>query len=141
MSDLTDKVRRYLETMSDIGQAERFMDEIYSQDVVFQDPIQRLEGLAAFKGMHRKLMKGLKDLRVEVEGVTASDEALTVHWVMSFRVRLSSRRARVPMVSWMELDPDGRCTFHVDYWDFLGVMDQMIPGFRPVGNLIRKIAS
>lgn len=139
MNSISSRVRELFLNITDLPRAETLMDEIYVPDVVFEDPIQRIEGLAAFKKMNEGFATRLKELRFEVHGMVEGSDSLSVQWTMHFKLPLLSSPHTLPGVSWLDLGPEGKCLCHTDYWDFMRMSDEIAPVLRPMHDLIRKM--
>lgn len=132
------KIRAMFDNISNPEKAEALIDELYSETCVFQDPIQRTEGREALKSMMRRTGQKMGNVRTKFLGTTESPEAIALHWEMTFKPPLSPAPLTLPGVSWMELGKDGRCTRHIDYWDFMRLSDQALPPLKLFHDFLRK---
>jgi hypothetical protein len=103
---------------------------LYAADVVFEDPLQRLQGLEAFLAMNRKLLKMARVLRFELRGEGGDDREFFLAWHLVFKPTLGPT-ARVDGVS--HITSDGvKITSHVDYWDMASLLASLVPGGRRI---------
>lgn len=77
---------------------ERVLRGLNADDVVFQDPIQRAEGVAAFRGALANMEKSLKDLEVRLPSDAASECELVIRWEMDFRMPFPPFKETLPGV-------------------------------------------
>ena len=127
--------------LSDHNLRERVLRELYSESVVFQDPIQRVEGLSAFRDALASMEKSLKGLEVRLVSDAVGENQLVIRWEMDFRVPLVPFTATLPGVSWMEFDAAGKCYRHTDYCDMLGMFAQLLPFVKPIQKILQRAAA
>jgi ketosteroid isomerase-like protein len=117
----------------DRGNTERafaLMDDLYAEDLHFQDPIQTTDGKAAFMAMNRRFFGQGQSMRVQVHSVVAEGDEVFVAYTLHYKARFgpalvleaaSHCRAR-----------DGKVVHHRDYWDLLGSVMGSLPAIGPV---------
>ena len=101
----------------------------YRPDMVFQDPIQRLEGIGDFMAMCRRLAGRCRQLNMDIIHIAQHADIIMMDWkmTMSFRVFPSTP---VHGCSRLRLHADGRIIEQRDYYDLWGDIYNGIPGFR-----------
>ena len=101
----------------------------YHPDIVFQDSIQRLEGIEDFKEMCNRLTKRCKELRMDIANVVVQSNVIMMDWKMTMSFRKSPS---TPMYGCtrLTLHEDGRIIEQRDYYDLWGDIFDGIPGFR-----------
>jgi hypothetical protein len=57
--------------------------EYYHKDIVFQDTIQRIEGIDAFIAMCNRLTKRTTQLKMEILAITQHENVIMFDWVMT----------------------------------------------------------
>lgn len=129
-------VEELFASITDLPRAEALMNQIYDPNMYFQDPIQRVDGLETLKQMNRDMMEKNSDVAFKLVGITGDKKALAAEWVMHFKV--AGRPISLPGVSWLSLNDAGRCYRHVDYWDWMGLSDQVLPPLKIMHDLMRK---
>lgn len=141
MDPRSELIGKLFANLSDHNLRERVLGELYDDDIVFQDPIQRVEGLAAFRKALASMEKSLKDLEVRLISDAAGENRLAVRWEMDFRVPFVPFKATLPGVSWMEFREGGKCCRHTDYWDMLGMFSQLLPFTKPIQKILQRAAA
>lgn len=103
----------------------------YDEGIVFQDGIQRLEGIQEFRAMCRRLTRRCDELSMEILSVVHDEQDIFLQWkmVMVFRKFPSSP---VFGCTKLTLGDDGRIVEQRDYFDLWGDIFNGIPGWRRV---------
>ena len=101
----------------------------YHEDIIFSDPIQRHEGIEAFKGMCEKLAGRSKQLHFDIEELLVGETNFFMQWTMTLEFR---RAPMTPMhgLSKFTLAEDGRIIGQRDYYDMWGDVFAGVPGMR-----------
>jgi hypothetical protein len=101
----------------------------YHEDIVFQDSIQRIEGIEPFKAMCNRLTDRCEKLNMDILAVVLDENAAFLQWkmVMTFR-----RFPSAPMYGCSKLTfgDDHRIIQQRDYFDLWGDIFDNIPGFN-----------
>jgi len=134
------KVGDMFANLGDHARSDAILDELYDPGCVFQDPLQRAEGLDAIRAMNRRLEKKMGAVTVKLLGDAVSEKTLTIRWVMTFRAPFMRKPGNLEGVSWMEFNDAGKCIRHTDYWDMGGMIDEVVPIAKPLHDLVRKFA-
>lgn len=140
MDPRSEKIGALFANLNDHAAVEEILSEIYHPQVVFQDPIQRVEGVGALCTALRSMEKKLKGMTVRLKGDAVSERTLAIYWEMDFSTPFTPRRATLPGISWLEFDSDGKCIRHTDFWDMLGMSADLMPLFRPLRFFLRQMA-
>jgi limonene-1,2-epoxide hydrolase len=101
----------------------------YHENIVFQDSIQRVEGIEAFTALCRRLTKRCKQLRMDITAITAVGSEIYMEWTMTMMFRRWPS-APVHGCSRLTLGEDGSIIRQRDYYDLWGDIFDGIPGFR-----------
>src|SRR4051812_31852809 len=80
------------------------IDELYAPDMVFEDPLQRVEGRAAFRRVNELILERCALVRIEDLVAVGDDARLMLTWNMIFRPRIGPEM-RIPGAS--ELRSEG----------------------------------
>lgn len=109
---------------------------VYADDVVFVDPVHRIEGLPALTGYFRQMYEGVAEIGFQFEDVLAEDGRAFLSWTMRMRhARFRPRETLVlPGVSHIRFDQ--RVRFHRDYFDLGAMIYERIP---VLGSAVRAI--
>lgn len=138
MSAASEKMLELLEYLDDSEKVQSAVNELYAENAVFKDPIQKVQGRKAIKKMWRSLGTVFKDVRVEILDQVEQDDKVVVHWIMVFDYKVWPAVVTVPGVSWLETDDEGLFKTHTDYWDLWDFMKQSIPGVSSVKKLMGR---
>ena len=117
MSTVSATLMKMIEVFDQLDQVSQLVDDFYADAAVFQDPLQRVEGRAAIKGMFRSFAKVFKAVDTEVFDVIEDGSRCVIHWEMTFSYKRWPAAATVKGVTWLTLDAQGKCTSQTDYWD------------------------
>ncbi len=106
----------------------------YHKDIVFQDTIQRIEGLDDFIAMCNRLTKRTKQLQMEILAMAQNDNVIMFDWVMTLMFK---KYPNTPMYgsTKLVLSDDGLIIEQRDYYDLWGDIFNNIPRF---GKMYRR---
>ena len=101
----------------------------YHDEIVFQDSIQRVEGITAFKALCNRLTGRCEQLNMDILDVVGDDRVIFFQWKMQTIFR---RFPSSPVYgsSKLTLGEDGRIVEQRDYYDLWGDIFDGIPGVR-----------
>lgn len=103
----------------------------YHEDIVFQDSIQRIEGIEDFKKMCDRLTARCEQLTMEIAAVVMEGNEIFMQWTM---VMIFNKYPSTPMYGCTKLTlaEDGRIIHQRDYFDLWGDIFNGIPKFKPL---------
>jgi limonene-1,2-epoxide hydrolase len=111
----------------------------YHKDIVFQDTIQRIEGIEDFIAMCNRLTQRTKQLKMEILAIAQNDNVIMFDWVMTMMFK---KYPNTPMygATKLVLNEDGLIKEQRDYYDLWGDIFNNIPRFGKMYRrfLIRK---
>ncbi len=110
----------------------------YHPDIVFQDSIQRIEGLPAFTAMCNRLADRCKSLRMDILSIAENDRMVLMDWKMTMSFK---KYPDTPVFGATKLTfhDDGRIIEQRDYFDLWGDIFNGIPRFRTLyRNFLHK---
>lgn len=101
----------------------------YHPDLVFQDSIQRIDGIDAFKEMCKRLTDRSKKLRMDIVSLVMQDNIILMDWVMTLSFK---KYPDTPMygATKLTIHEDGRIIAQRDYYDLWGDIFNGIPRFN-----------
>lgn len=105
------------------------MRQWFADDLVFEDPLQRTDGLTAYYDMNLKLLEKNHDLNIRMEE-SAQNGA---HIMFTFSLdmapvpRFPDRRIYNTGMTYVRLNDVGKIEYHRDYWDFNTMMLSAFP--------------
>ena len=106
------------------------IDELYAPDMVFEDPLQRVEGRAAFRRVNELILERCSYVRIEDLIAVGDETRVMTTWTMIFRARIGPE-LRIPGSSELRIQ-GGRFVYHRDYWDILGAVMSGLPLVEPI---------
>lgn len=110
--------------------------EIYTTDAYFKDPFNEVHGVDAIRQIFSHMFVALDEPRFTVTTRIAQGEQCFLVWEFRFRFR-NFRRDQTQLIrggSHLRFAPDGRVSFHRDYWDAAEELYEKLPA---VGLLMR----
>ncbi len=111
----------------------------YHEDIVFQDSVQRIDGIDDFRAMCARLTKRCKELNMDITVVVKKENVIVMEWIMTMMFRRSPSTPIYGM-SKLTLHEDGRIISQRDYYDLWGDIYNGIPGFRRLyRSFMRKL--
>jgi len=110
----------------------------YRPDLIFQDSIQRIEGIDAFIALCRRLTDRCKELRMDIQAIARQGNTIFMQWTMTM---MFERFPSTPVFgsTVLTLHEDGRIAAQRDYYDLWGDIFNGIPWFKkPYRDFMRK---
>lgn len=101
----------------------------YHFDIIFQDSIQKLEGIEDFTAMCNRLTKRCKQLQMDIFNIAQNSNIIIMDWKMTMIFR-KSPSTPIYGCTRLTLHEDGRIIEQRDYYDLWGDIINGIPGFR-----------
>jgi len=115
--------------------------QYFADDLVFEDPLQRIEGLEAYWAMNERLLKANTDLKIQMEESAQNGRHIMFTYSLSMSPsKKMSKMLHVTGMTYVRLNDEGKIEYHRDYWDFLGAMLSMFPrALRVYKRLVAKL--
>ncbi len=111
----------------------------YHKDIIFQDTIQRIEGIEEFTAMCNRLSKRTTKLEMEILAIAQNGNVILFDWVITLMFK---KYPSTPMygATKLVLSDDGLIKEQRDYYDLWGDIFNNIPRFGKMYRrfLIRK---
>ena len=101
----------------------------YHEEIVFEDSIQRIEGIEEFKEMCQRLTKRCEQLNMEIISVAVNATEIFFQWKMTM---MFNRYPPTPVhgCSKLTIGADNRIIHQRDYFDMWGDIFNGIPYFN-----------
>ncbi|MBC6428243.1 MAG: nuclear transport factor 2 family protein [Cellvibrionales bacterium] len=117
------------------------IEQLYSQDIVFRDPLHQLRGTAELHAYLHRLCSGLRSGRFECLDQTSSAGNAFIKWNMHFcHPRLGSKTISVRGISHLHFAE--RIHYHEDIYDLGAMLYEQIPLLRaPTRWLKRRLTT
>ena len=110
----------------------------YNDQIVFEDSIQRIEGIDDFKEMCKRLTKRCEQLNMEILSIVKDANIIFFQWKMTM---IFNKYPSTPVFgcSKLTIGEDNRIIHQRDYFDLWGDIFNGIPYFRgPYRKFLRK---
>ena len=112
------------------------LDEVYSPDVVFEDPLHRVVGLAALKAYFDRLYEGVAEIRFEFGDVVAGDGRAMLSWTMHMRHGRLRPQETLALPGASAVRHGELVHYHRDYFDLGAMIYERVP---VLGGLVRAV--
>ncbi len=101
----------------------------YHEDIIFEDSIQRIEGIEAFKALCERLASRCEQLQMHISSIMKQGNEIFFEWKMQMIFR---RWPSAPIYgcSKLTLDEDSRIVHQRDYFDLWGDIFNEVPWFH-----------
>lgn len=101
----------------------------YSDDIVFQDSIQRIEGIDGFIALCNRLTDRCKELRMDIESIVKEENIIIMDWKMTMMFK---KYPSTPIFGSTKLilNDEGKIAMQRDYYDLWGDIFNGIPWFK-----------
>ena len=110
----------------------------YHPDIVFQDSIQRIEGIEEFVALCERLTRRCEKLLMEIHYMAQNANVIFMSWTMTM-VFKKSPSTPIYGTTKLVLHPDGRIIEQRDYYDLWGDIFNGIPYFKgPYRKFMRR---
>ncbi len=115
------------------------MRRYFTDDLVFEDPLQRIEGLEEYREMNERLLRKNHDLRITMEESAQNGP----HIMFTFSMSMAPSKKRPEMrihntgMTYVRLNDEGKIEYHRDYWDFNTMFLSAFP--EGVQNAYRRV--
>ena len=101
----------------------------YHPDIVFQDSIQRIEGMKEFVAICERLTKRCENIQMEILSIAQDSNVILMDWIMTMTF---NKYPNTPVYgsTKLTLHEDGRIIEQRDYFDVWGDIFNGIPFFK-----------
>jgi limonene-1,2-epoxide hydrolase len=101
----------------------------YHPEVVFQDSIQRIEGIEEFVALCERLTKRCESIQMEILSIAQDSDTILMDWIMTMAFK---KYPGTPVFgsTKLTLHEDGRIIAQRDYFDLWGDIFNGIPYFK-----------
>jgi limonene-1,2-epoxide hydrolase len=110
----------------------------YHPDIVFQDPIQRIDGMKEFIALCERLAKRCENLQMVILSIAQNSNTILMDWIMTMTF---NKYPSTPVYgsTTLKLHNDGRIIHQRDYFDLWGDIFNGIPYFKkPYRRFMRR---
>lgn len=116
------------------------VDDFYSADAVFIDPLVKLNGSDKIKNYYAKLYEAVIEISFDYGNLVQEDTKLTMEWVMHLRATgiKSGQLISVPGISIIKFNETEKVEYHRDYYDLGEFVYEHIPILNKVIAFIKE---
>jgi limonene-1,2-epoxide hydrolase len=110
----------------------------YDENIIFEDSIQRINGIEDFKGMCQRLVKRCEKLSMEILSIVKESQDVFFQWKMLMEF---GKYPSTPLYGCTKLTigENNRIIYQRDYFDMWGDIFNNIPWFhRPYRKFLHK---
>lgn len=124
-SQVVEKFKSLYRESSEIS--DESLAEVYSQDIVFVDPIHRIEGLANLSEYMKVMYGNVYSCKFEYQDQLEGEQQASIKWTMRFRHRKLSRGKEIAVRGATFVEFTDRVTRHEDFFDAGSMIYEHIP--------------
>ncbi len=117
------------------GQLDR-LEEFCAADIHFRDPFHEVTGVDAYRRVLEKMFQDVGQPAFQVTGHALAGEVCYLRWRFAFG-RAGGKTMRIPGMSEVHFNAEGRVTAHFDYWDASPVYET-VPLLRSLVRLVKR---
>ena len=103
----------------------------YHEEIVFQDPIQKVEGKQAFQDMCNRLTERCEELQMNISSIAAIENEIFMDWEMVMIFRRNPKTSLFGCTK-LTIGDDGRITHQRDYYDLWGDIFHNVPVMKKI---------
>ena len=115
-------------------------DSFYAEDVVFEDPLGRVEGLTRLKDHYRNLYKNVIEIRFDFSSVVTQGNEQVGVWVMYLKAKglNGGREIALKGNSHVKYNEAGKAVYHRDYFDMGEFVYEQIPVLKNIIQFVKN---
>nr|WP_250885728.1 nuclear transport factor 2 family protein [Shewanella jiangmenensis] len=116
------------------------LDEVYGNEVVFIDPLHRIEGLSDLKRYFANMYQNIGSIGFEFKQVSDSGTDALLVWTMTFtHPRLAGGKAIV-VDGVSQIRYGDKVMYHRDFFDAGAMLYEHLPGLGALVRLVKRRA-
>lgn len=139
LSQISSRTRHFLDNVNaiDSKNARDILSKIYTEDVVFIDPVKEIQGLDSLSVYFEKLYQKVNLCRFDVTTSLMSDQHESLQWVMHLQHAKikNGRDIYLDGASFLKYRTDKIC-YQKDYYDLGALIYEQIP---ILGSVVKKV--
>ena len=114
------------------------LESVYAADAYFEDPFNEVQGVAEIRRVFAHMFETLHEPRFTILETISQGSAAMLVWDFDFRIKAHRPevKRRIHGASHLRFAPDGRVSYHRDYWD---AANELYAGLPAVGALMRYL--
>ena len=115
-------------------------DELLDENIYFEDPFNKVNGIENFKKIFSKTIKNLEDVQFKVLNIISKNNIHIIKWEMIYFA--FNKNNSIFGLSEVTVSENNKIVSHIDYWDSYNNFYTKIPFlgliFKFVLSLVRK---
>ena len=113
--------------------------EVYSEDIVFEDSLHKVEGLDALYDYFVKMYENVQSIQFEWQDIALNESGGFIRWVMTFRHPRLKKGMGIEVVGVSFLKSrDGKIVEHRDFFDAGEMLYEQVPALGAVIRTLKK---
>ena len=113
--------------------------EVYSEDIVFEDSLHKVEGLDALYDYFVKMYENVQSIQFEWQDTALNESGGFIRWVMTFRHPRLKKGMGIEVVGVSFLKSrDGKIVEHRDFFDAGEMLYEQVPAPGAVIRTLKK---
>ncbi len=116
------------------------LDELYDENMVFQDPLDRTEGLSEFKIYMEAMYQYVDDIKWEYKDEIIDGDTHVLVWVMTLKTKglNKGKPFTIDGVSHLKFGESNKIIYHRDYFDMGEYIYERVPVVKWFVNKVKK---
>ena len=110
----------------------------YDDAIIFQDSIQKIEGVVPFKAMCNRLAKRCKSLKMDIYKIIKNENIIMMEWKMTMSFRFFPKKP-IYGASKLVFNEEGKIINQRDYYDLWGDIYDGIPIYRRIYRWFMRV--
>jgi limonene-1,2-epoxide hydrolase len=140
MNQRSDELTEFVKIYSNLNSKSlSSLGQIYHENIVFEDPAHRIEGLDSLTAYFDSLFQNINYCHFDIASADRIENRSYVTWSMRFSHPKLKKGQEVilPGMSYLEFEA-GKVRFHRDYFDLGSMIYQHVPILGSVIELIKR---
>jgi len=116
------------------------LDELYDENMVFQDPLDRTEGLDEFKIYMEAMYQYVQDIKWDYKDEVIDGDTHVLVWVMTLQTKGLNKGEpfTIDGVSHLKFGESDKIIYHRDYFDMGEYIYERVPVVKWFVNKVKK---
>lgn len=136
MSQIVDRFCNYYQELTPTGLSK--LDQLYSKEVHFIDPLHSIHGLESVSDYFEKMVANLRYCRFRIDDVIETNNRAFIGWIMEFSHPSLNKGRNIELPGSSYLKFDDLIFYHRDYYDLGLMIYQQIPLLRSIIRAVNK---
>lgn len=117
------------------------LTEVYSDEVIFQDPLHKVQGLENLTTYFANLYANVDFIEFNIKDVSSTHEQASVFWEMHYRHFKLNKGNLITVEGMSQLKFSSKITSHRDYFDLGSMLYEQLPLLGHMIKLVKNKAS